>query len=223
MNLNKRIALGALLAMALVLAPGTSQARWMNPRTGRFHTMDTYEGDRQQPLSLHNYLYCNDNPVEHADPTGQAILINKTGNNVVVTGNVGAGHGSGAQRFGVIVTGQTGGGASHPIAAYDTRRDALLAVNFASLRARSVGSILDIDWYDDPSRSNHEPLSESGKLIGDDIGPTYELWKDEWGWHDYHYYTVAHKLTVPGAYVRRGVERVGDLLSAYGGGWLGFP
>jgi hypothetical protein len=68
--MKKQIGLSALLAMALVLAPGTSQARWMNPRTGRFHTMDTYEGDQQQPLSLHKYLYASDNPVNVSDPSG---------------------------------------------------------------------------------------------------------------------------------------------------------
>jgi RHS repeat-associated protein len=70
MNMHRRITLGASLAIVLVLGPATSQARWLNPRTGRFHTMDSYAGDPQQPLSLHKYLYATDNPVNLVDATG---------------------------------------------------------------------------------------------------------------------------------------------------------
>jgi hypothetical protein len=43
----------------------------MNPSTGRFHTMDTYEGDNGQPLTLHKYVYAADNPVNNIDPSGE--------------------------------------------------------------------------------------------------------------------------------------------------------
>ena len=33
-------------------------------------TMDTYEGDTEDPLSLHKYLYAQDNPVDGSDPSG---------------------------------------------------------------------------------------------------------------------------------------------------------
>jgi hypothetical protein len=36
-------------------------------------TMDTYEGDQNDPLSLHKYLYVADNPVNHIDPSGHDI------------------------------------------------------------------------------------------------------------------------------------------------------
>jgi hypothetical protein len=42
----------------------------MNPQTGRFHTMDTFEGDQENPQSLHKYLYCAANPVNRTDPSG---------------------------------------------------------------------------------------------------------------------------------------------------------
>ena len=71
--MNKRIVLGALLAMALVLAPGVSQARWMNANTGRFQTVDPYEGDQEDPQSLHRYTYAADNPVDNIDPSGNDI------------------------------------------------------------------------------------------------------------------------------------------------------
>jgi len=33
-------------------------------------TMDTYQGNTQDPLSLHKYLYCEANPVDNDDPLG---------------------------------------------------------------------------------------------------------------------------------------------------------
>jgi RHS repeat-associated protein len=47
------------------------RARYLNPQTGRFWTMDTYEGDNEDPLTLHKYLYAHGNPVDGADPSGQ--------------------------------------------------------------------------------------------------------------------------------------------------------
>jgi RHS repeat-associated protein len=46
------------------------RARYLNPNTGRFWTMDTYHGDKQDPPSLHRYLYCSANPVDAADRSG---------------------------------------------------------------------------------------------------------------------------------------------------------
>jgi RHS repeat-associated protein len=48
------------------------RARYMNQNTGRFWTMDTYQGDTEDPLSLHKYLYAGDNPINRIDPSGQA-------------------------------------------------------------------------------------------------------------------------------------------------------
>jgi RHS repeat-associated protein len=47
-----------------------NRARYYNNTTGRFWSMDTYEGDRQSPLSLHKYLYVCGNPVNGLDPSG---------------------------------------------------------------------------------------------------------------------------------------------------------
>jgi RHS repeat-associated protein len=46
------------------------RARYMNANTGRFWTMDTHEGDPEDPLSLHRYLYCTGNPINEKDPRG---------------------------------------------------------------------------------------------------------------------------------------------------------
>jgi RHS repeat-associated protein len=51
------------------------RARYMNPNSGRFWTMDSFEGKQADPLSLHKYLYCNANPVNGIDPSGHTTLV----------------------------------------------------------------------------------------------------------------------------------------------------
>jgi RHS repeat-associated protein len=48
------------------------RARYYKPDSGRFWTMDTSEGDTDDPLSLHKYLYCQGSPVNRIDPKGLA-------------------------------------------------------------------------------------------------------------------------------------------------------
>jgi RHS repeat-associated protein len=50
------------------------RARYMNPRTGRFMTMDSYEGVNDRPMSLHKYLYADATPVNGNDPSGHMLL-----------------------------------------------------------------------------------------------------------------------------------------------------
>jgi hypothetical protein len=66
--MNKRKAFSVLVA--LLLLPGLSQARYLNVNTGRFQTLDTFQGNNEDPLSLHKYLYAQDNPVNLIDPYG---------------------------------------------------------------------------------------------------------------------------------------------------------
>ncbi len=40
----------------------------MNPSTGTFISMDSYQGSLEDPVSLHKYLYAN--PVMYTDPSG---------------------------------------------------------------------------------------------------------------------------------------------------------
>jgi RHS repeat-associated protein len=49
------------------------RARYYQPGTGRFWTMDPFEGNQQHPPSLHKYLYCQDNPITYVDPSGKAV------------------------------------------------------------------------------------------------------------------------------------------------------
>ena len=47
----------------------------MNPTTGTFITMDTYQGSNYDPITLHKYLYANANPVTYCDPSGYMGLM----------------------------------------------------------------------------------------------------------------------------------------------------
>jgi len=47
----------------------------MNPSTGIFISMDTYEGSIYDPDTLHKYLYANGNPVKYSDPSGNMFTL----------------------------------------------------------------------------------------------------------------------------------------------------
>jgi RHS repeat-associated protein len=47
-----------------------NRARYLQPQTGRFWTMDSYNGDRMDPASLHRYLYTRNAPTNRVDPSG---------------------------------------------------------------------------------------------------------------------------------------------------------
>ncbi|MFA9463426.1 MAG: RHS repeat-associated core domain-containing protein [Velocimicrobium sp.] len=57
-------------------------ARYYDPKLGRFINEDTYEGQINNPLSLNGYSYCSNNPLIYSDPSGhvaQALPIIKGG------------------------------------------------------------------------------------------------------------------------------------------------
>jgi len=51
------------------------RARHLNPHPGRYWTMDAYERNSTDPLSLHNYLHAHGDPVNNTDPSGNESLI----------------------------------------------------------------------------------------------------------------------------------------------------
>ncbi|MEK7674628.1 MAG: RHS repeat-associated core domain-containing protein [Verrucomicrobiota bacterium] len=54
------------------------RARYHNPDTGRFWTMDSFEGFGGDPQSLHKYTYCGNDPVNAIDPSGSFTLTEVT-------------------------------------------------------------------------------------------------------------------------------------------------
>src|SRR5579859_4894322 len=51
-----------------------NRARYLNVSTGRFWTMDNYEGFDQAAISLHKYLYVGADPINGTDPSGRVDL-----------------------------------------------------------------------------------------------------------------------------------------------------
>ncbi|HKV81574.1 MAG TPA: RHS repeat-associated core domain-containing protein [Candidatus Sulfotelmatobacter sp.] len=51
-----------------------NRARYLSTASGRFWSMDTFEGRTHDPLSLHKYLYADANPVDRTDQNGHEGL-----------------------------------------------------------------------------------------------------------------------------------------------------
>jgi len=60
------------------------RARYLNPQSGRFQTMDSYEGEVFEPLSLHKYTYAHLNPVDNTDPSGHMVIQERIGVLVII-------------------------------------------------------------------------------------------------------------------------------------------
>jgi RHS repeat-associated protein len=56
-----------------------NRARYLNPTTGRFATLDSYEGNDDDPASLHKYAYTRGNPIDLVDPSGNQDSIAELG------------------------------------------------------------------------------------------------------------------------------------------------
>jgi len=51
------------------------RARYMNPETGSFISLDTYQGNAYDPASLHKYNYAQNNPQMYNDPSGHMAKL----------------------------------------------------------------------------------------------------------------------------------------------------
>jgi RHS repeat-associated protein len=63
------------------------RARYMSPDSGRFWSMDDFGGEREDPETLHKYLYAHSNPLYYCDPTGHfslgEVLMSMAANSVI--------------------------------------------------------------------------------------------------------------------------------------------
>lgn len=50
-----------------------ARARDYDPKIGRFTQMDTYQGNIQNPATLHKYTYAHNDPVNNIDPSGKFL------------------------------------------------------------------------------------------------------------------------------------------------------
>ena len=51
------------------------RARYLDPSVGRFTQQDTWMGNRNDPISLHKYLYAANDPALYVDPTGNFFSL----------------------------------------------------------------------------------------------------------------------------------------------------
>lgn len=58
-----------------------SRNRYLKTSSGRFITQDSFEGDIEEPASLHKYIYAHNNPINKLDPTGNFAVNVAIGNN----------------------------------------------------------------------------------------------------------------------------------------------
>jgi RHS repeat-associated protein len=143
--------------------------RWYHPYVMRWMTRDPigYEG------GFNIYGYVDGNPSNFFDPDGRDQVVNNTGGPMVVEGNLGAGHGSGKQVFGVIGSdGKIYGGDRERIKGYKNSQDALDAY-YNRRDIRALGNIQDVDYY----VCDHEEY----KLYGDSEGPITSISFDDDG------------------------------------------
>jgi RHS repeat-associated protein len=76
-------------------------ARYYEPAVGRWTSADKWLGDLYRPLFLNRYLYCEDDPVNHVDPSGHASLADW----LLATGTVVAGIGGAVTYVNPVVGG----------------------------------------------------------------------------------------------------------------------
>ena len=78
-----------------------NRARYLGTDLGRFWTSDQTDGNNEDPLSLHKYLYGADNPIDGTDPSGNDELTLPS-----VTAAAGIGAGVDAFGAGAVVGGE---------------------------------------------------------------------------------------------------------------------
>lgn len=91
------------------------RARYYDPALGRFISRDAYQGELNDPMSLHKYQYAHANPVVNTDPSGYVTLTDLAAT-AAITAILG---GLGLTTGGAIATGLNGGSTQDVISIYD--------------------------------------------------------------------------------------------------------
>jgi len=60
------------------------RARYYDQNTGRFASVDPFEGRVEDTMSRHRYMYGNDNPVRYKDPSGMFASLNEIGQSFAI-------------------------------------------------------------------------------------------------------------------------------------------
>jgi RHS repeat-associated protein len=79
-----------------------SRARYYQPATGTFTTLDPYIGNPQSPLSLHKYLYAHADPINGKDPSGMFFSASIGGSFASIAGGLSSAVGSAAAGLAVL-------------------------------------------------------------------------------------------------------------------------
>jgi RHS repeat-associated protein len=84
------------------------RARYYNPSNGRFNQRDAFQGENEDPQSLHKYLYAECDPLNNTDPSGNStlseLIFTSTIRNILI--NVGIG-GLINATLGAVLNGET--------------------------------------------------------------------------------------------------------------------
>jgi len=152
------------------------RARWYEPETGRWLSPD--------PIGisggLNLYVFCGNDPVNYIDPSGLAIVNNKSKKAVIVGGGLGPdqGHYDPTVHFSVLFPGETSSGSTPllPLSSLEAAKRIAELFNSGQLNALSLLAkvnneeeknhlLCDVDFYYDFSCEQQHKLSgnDSGK------------------------------------------------------------
>lgn len=151
------------------------RARNYDPSSGRFTQMDSFDGSRRDPVSLHKYLYGNADPVQYSDPSGNVSL-----GNFVTAVSVGAILGGVAtpvynQAIGKATTiGDVAQGAmiGASLTGFAIAGGPWVAGGLTALGIGSSGALV-YDVYANPGSTWNQKVAASSLLLAAVAGPAY--------------------------------------------------
>lgn len=73
--MNSILQKSVITTIVLVLALTNITQGMYDPKTQRFSSRDPVMGNFKEPLTLHQYLYCNNNPINYVDRDGKFAFV----------------------------------------------------------------------------------------------------------------------------------------------------